>query len=248
MKERIRGTLGLGFLIFAVLVSTPVGQTGKQQEKLLAEIYPNHIVFSPTRLARGKIAIEDANGRFGEGIEIGKLQYSDKALILLGKVGVASEFNVKNLSAQIERGKTVAAAGCSTTWVYHNETFLTGGAGDCLLLKDPEMFASYQERTKTSLPTRPFIRARLARTLNSESIFRCKYTVTGTTTCNNSCNCPTCVTCAFDSDDMSVSATVPQPDRNHNSTSHAPCNSKTHCGGFPGPGSPAIQFHENNNY
>lgn len=230
MKERIRGTLTLGFLVFTVLVSTLVGQTGKPQGKLLAEVYPNHIVFSPTRLAQGKIAIEDANGRFGESVAIGKLQYSDKALILLGRVGVASEFNVKNLSAQIDGGKTVAAAGCSTTWVYRNETFVTGGAGDCLLLQDPEMFASYQERTKTSLPTRPFLRARLARNLTLDSIFRCKYTVTGTTTCNNFCNCPTCENCSFVSDDMSVSATVKRPDRNFDSVCRAPCNSKTQCG------------------
>jgi hypothetical protein len=205
-------------------------QPSKEEKALLAKYYPDYIVFNPTKLAQGQIAIEDDNAKFGQSVDINKLEYSNNALLLIGKIGVASEFNVKNLSAQIIRHPTVTAPGCSTTWVYADEIFITGGQGDCLLLHDPELFASYQQQTKMTLPTKPVIQARLAPHLTLHSIFRCKYTVSGTTTCNNFCNCVNCINCAFVSKDGQLTATVPQPTRNPTSISQSPCNSKSECG------------------
>ena len=227
----MRTTTICGLLIVCLLQLAFACQPSKEQKKLLAKYYPDYIVFNPTKLAQGQLAIEDANAKFGANVDIGKLEYSNNALLLIGKIGVASEFNVKELSAQIIRHPTVTAPGCSTTWVDENESFITGGQAACLLLHDPELFASYQEHTKISLPTKPFIQARLAPNLSLHSIFRCKYTVQGKTTCSNSCNCVNCINCGFLSNDGLLTATVPQPTRNPTSIFRAPCNSKTICDG-----------------
>ena len=213
--------LGLAVVLFTAC------QSAIQRERTLAEVYPDYLVYHPSQLSKGEIAIEDDNGRFGESVEIDRLQYSEEALILLGKVNGPTGFTIKDLSEQIGDNNVLPAPKCSTTWIYNNETYLVD---NCFFSFDPVMFASYQKQTKVSLPEKPFLKAKLAPNLAEYIIYRCRYTVRGITECKNSCSCGGCISCTFYGiNEALIVPDLPQPSRDADSTKFFPCNSMNQC-------------------
>jgi hypothetical protein len=216
------------FIIFGLVALLFTSCQGAvQREKTLADLYPDYLVFSPSQLSKGEIAIEDQNGRFGESVEIDKLQYSEKVHILLGKVNGPTGFSIKDLSEQIETTIVLPAPKCSTTWEYRNETYVVD---NCFFALDPVMFASYQEQTKVTLPESPFLKAKLAANLAEDIVYRCKYKVRGITECKNFCSCGGCIDCTFYGIDKAlIVPDVPRPNRDADSTTSFPCNSMNQC-------------------
>lgn len=216
------------FILFGLVVLLFTGcQSAIQREKTLADVYPDYLVYHPSQLSKGEIAIEDNSGKFGESVAVDKLRYSEKALILLGKVNGPTGFSIKDLSEQIGTNDVLPAPKCSTAWVYNNETYLVD---NCFFSFDPVMFASYQEQTKVSLPAQPFLKAKLAPNLAENIIYRCRYTVRGITECKNFCSCGGCISCTFYGiDEALIVPDLPQPSRDADSTKFFPCNSMNQC-------------------
>ena len=228
MKATTRRTARLAWMAVALIVGLGACQRLAQQEKIFADLYPDYQVFSPASLALGHLAIEDAGGGFGGTAEIGKLRFSNTALILLDETHGAPGFTVGELSEQIDRGTTpLLKPNCFMTSVFLNQKMTID---TCVLIQDAVLFASYQEQTGAPAPTQPFLRARLARALDTLPIFRCKLTVSGATSCQNSCCCGACVDCTFVSADGLIRREhVPQPSQSPDSTSFLPCNSMNQC-------------------
>ncbi len=228
MKAGTTEAVRVAWLVIALSAGVVACQESTRQEETLADLYPDYLAFSPADLARGQLAIQGDDGGFGASAEIGKLRYSNTALILLGEAHSAPGFTVADLSRQIDREATpLIKPNCYLTSAFRNETFVVD---NCLLSRDPDLLASYQEQTGAPAPTKPLLRARLARTLAEDSVYRCRFTASGAVSCQNSCCCGACVTCRFVSDDGSnVSQNVPKPNRSPDSETSLPCNSMNQC-------------------